>query len=71
MAINTKIIKELENTYGRSSPTGLKRYLLIKYAERSFSYEHSKQDLYTSIRNDIRDYAVGKSAIMIKSPSER
>lgn len=43
----------------------------MKYAEEPFPNEFSVQDLFTNIRNDIRDYEDGKLDITAKSPSER
>jgi intein/homing endonuclease len=71
MVINKKIIKELENTYRAFFPNDLKRYLLVKYAEKPFPYEYSEQDLYTNIEHDIRDYDAGNLDVTLKSPSER
>lgn len=71
MLINKTTIKKLEHTYKRSFTDDFKRYLLIKYAEEPFPYEFSGQDLYTNIKNDIRDYEVGELDITVKSPSDR
>ncbi len=71
MIINKTIIKEIEHTYRRTLPEDLKQYLLMKYAEEPFPYEFSEQDLYTNIRNDIRDYESGKLDIKVKSQPKR
>jgi intein/homing endonuclease len=71
MTINGTIIKELEHTYRRTFPNDIKQYLLMKYAEEPFPYEFSEQDLYTNIRQDIRDYDAGELDIKLKSPLER
>ena len=71
MVITSKIIKELEETYRKYFTEEFKRYLLVKYAEEPFPFEFSDQDLFTNIKNDIRDYEAGKLDITIKSPYER
>lgn len=68
MTINEAIIKELENIYRKSVPADLRRYLLTEYAEEPFPYEYSEQDLYASIRKDIRRYETGKLDVTVKSP---
>lgn len=42
MTISKTIIKELENTYKKSIPDDLKKYLLVKYAQEPFPYEFSE-----------------------------
>jgi hypothetical protein len=64
------MIEELEHTNRKVFPKEFKRYLLVKYAEESFSNEFSEQDLYANIQKDIRDYEAGKLDITVKSPSE-
>ena len=71
MVITSKIIKELEETYRKYFTEEFKRYLLVKYAEEPLPFEFSDQDLFTNIKNDIRDYEAGKLDITIKSPYER
>jgi hypothetical protein len=71
MVISSKIIKELEHTNRKSFPEEFKCYLLVKYAEEPFPNEFSEQDLFTNIRNDIRDYEAGKLDITVKGPSDR
>jgi len=71
MVITPKLIKAFESGYRKSFPEKFKRYLLVKYAEEPFPNEFSEQDLFTNIRNDIRDYEDGKLDITAKSPSER
>lgn len=71
MTITKAIIRELEYTYRRYLSGDLKRYLLVKYSEEPFPYEYSEQDLYTSIRDDIRNYEAGKLDTTVKRPSER
>lgn len=71
MTLNKAIVTEFENTYRRSFPSDLKRYLLVKYAQEPFPYEFTEQDLYTNIEHDIRDYEAGELDVTIKSSSER
>ena len=71
MIINEKIVKELENTYGKLFADELKQYLLVQYGQEPFPYVFSEQDLYANIERDIRDYEAGKLDITLKSQSER
>lgn len=71
MVINASIIKELEINCRRLLSDELKRYLLAKYKHEPFPYEYSKQDLYTNITNDIRDYEAGNLDVTVKTLSER
>jgi hypothetical protein len=70
MTINKKIIKQLEQKYRRSFPDEFMRYLLVQYKQEPFPYEHSEQDLYANIENDIRAYEAGELDITVKKPSE-
>ena len=71
MIINETIIKELDNTWRKAFPDGLKQYLLAKYAQEPFPHEFCEQDLYANIKRDIRDFEAGKLDITLKSQSER
>lgn len=71
MILDRTMIKELEQTYRKSIPADLQKYLLSKYAEEPFPYEFSEQDLYANIQRDISDYEAGKLDTVVKSPSLR
>jgi hypothetical protein len=71
MILDRRMMKELEQTYRKSIPADLRKYLLSTYAEEPFPHEFSEQDLYANIQRDIRDYEAGELDITVKSPSLR